>query len=160
MPTLSNYTKAITFGTEYLLKLVDGFDEEDWFYSHEESNNAHWNLGHIVEERTLFLQSIGVDVSPNSWESMFTFGEEPNEEQSSVSAEELIEALRQREKELVKALPYVKANMNLPLADEEWPIWDEFKTAEDYMNFNLFHEGYHIGQIGIVRKMRGKGRLM
>ena len=95
------------------------------------------------------------------WEAHFTIGAPPDGPCEDVPVDMLINAFREAGKTLGEALSTTapeKAQSPLPA-----PLTDGFpdggKTIESGARFLFFHEAYHLGQIGLLRRCAGKTGL-
>jgi uncharacterized damage-inducible protein DinB len=126
--------------------------------SHEESlvrpdsggNCINWVLGHILTSRNGILKMLGEPNMPDiEHYSQYARGSETVIDSSNaVPIEQLLENLQESQKRLENALN------NLSAEDMEKPT--EKSTVGETLEFLQFHETYHIGQLGILRRVAGK----
>lgn len=159
--SLNRYIKSFRFNTKFLTYIIKPLNQDDWFFKPKGGgNDAHWNLGHLVRQRSDLLIEAGIDIKRYEWEHFFKYGNEPKEERRVVQPEELIKSFNDREQLISKHLSKIDGSTLLPKEEGEWEIWSEINTLSDMMQFYLFHEGYHMGQIGYVRRMLGNKRVV
>ncbi|MGH7682224.1 MAG: DinB family protein [Candidatus Eiseniibacteriota bacterium] len=130
---------------------VNGLDHEDSLIQPTGGGNClNWVAGHIVANRTFILQMLG---------------EEP------VWSEPQMEPYKRGSKAIQdgsRAVPFasiladfekcqdrVQAGLGR-LNDEDLARKQGEQTLGDALHFLQFHEAYHIGQIGLLRRMAGK----
>ncbi len=106
-------------------------------------NSAHWILGHVLFIRNSLIELLGgVPVWKEEDFKHFDRGQKPIQEQlNSPDLETLKEFFQKSENELVRLFSQ-----------------DIVVRSEDRQNVVglVFHESYHAGQLGIVRKLLGK----
>jgi hypothetical protein len=131
--------------------------------THEESlkqpapagNNLNWVVGHIVRTRNLALVLVGK-------ESMFEMKEFDAYEKTPLSSsanairfEELVEKFDALEKPLfegIKAMPAEAYAAPAPFS----PTGNPDETVGSLLSGIGFHEAYHAGQTGLLRRLIGK----
>jgi hypothetical protein len=130
---------------------LEGFTEQDAMYQPDSGGNcANWILGHIVATRSQIMENLN---QPPFW----------NEEQIQpylrgsapiTDAESVIP--------LSKMLDDFKTNHEKFLAMLKQMTEDELKipingdTMYERLAFLQFHEAYHAGQLGLIRRLVGK----
>jgi len=143
--------KQLRFVRQMLLKVVDGVTEEmahqipDGF-----RNSIHWNLGHIyvVFERFAF-QYVGLPMQlPEGFKEQFENGTSPLTRPESVrvpSLEELKHLLAQQHERVQAALEHrLLKPIDPPYTTSAGMV---LASAEQFLTFNLFHEGMHLNAI-------------
>lgn len=126
--------------------------------SHEESlicpdqggNCINWVLGHILTSRNGILEKLGEPITPDSDKySQYARGSETVIDSSNaIPIKQLLRHLQESQEKLENALS------NLSEVDLEKPM--EKRTLGETLEFLQFHETYHIGQLGILRRIVGK----
>ena len=119
--------------------------------SHEESlkvplpgmNCANWVAGHIVKYKYDVLEALGVDKPAEDfsrYDRQKTFVPE-----DAASIEELVTLSRELSDTIVDKLK-----------QREWSETGEDVEVLTRISFWGFHESYHVGQLGMLRKALGK----
>ena len=141
----------------FLRKLVIGFSDEDWLQTPADGmNSAHWILGHLVWGRLTLLRKIGEEIPGEDWESDFSIGSQPDGSRR-IEAVELQGRFRILGRLLVEKIESMEEEqLSLPL---EKPMPDGANTVAGLVRFMCFHESYHIGQLGLLRRLLGKPGL-
>lgn len=115
-------------------------------------NSINWVLGHIASYRQLMLEKLGTtSVWPAQRTECYargTSGEVPDALRISTAASlDAIRAAGEILKPLLQALsPEAMAG----------PSSNPRQTFGEQLSFLLFHESYHVGQIGLLRRLTGK----
>jgi hypothetical protein len=141
---------------ESLINMVtDKFDAEDWAAAPETGgNNPIWILGHITTSRRCLLRQLRIEVPEESWERFFGMGSQLKDPGAYPSPASLDEHFRNAGAALTKRLG------NLTIDEADAPMGTTFPDGSNTIgkgaHFLYFHEVYHLGQIGLLRRMRGK----
>lgn len=123
---------------------TDGLSEEDALMQPTNGGNSlNWVLGHIIATRDDILKIL--DQKP-LWDeqtvSLYKRGSFPGSDPTEiVSLSRLLEDFESSQKHLISALE------NIDSGDE--------KTIEKLAGLS-FHESYHVGQTGLLRRIAGK----
>ncbi len=124
-------------------------------------NCANWIAGHLVKARSDTLALLGAEspYAPDRFERYAT-GKPPLTELSeALPFEELQENFASLQQPLVDALRAADAEtLARPVPDS--PTGNPDETVGSFMVAVAFHEPYHIGQGGLLRRMLGKERLL
>jgi len=147
------------FNRSTIEMLVDGFGTEDWARpaSDDGGNTAHWIVGHVAVARRSVVRRLGDEIPADEWEQSFEMNVTPAGTAGYPAPEILLEDIRESGKRLTRIL----AEMTPEQAAEEWgsAFPDGGTTLADGVQFMHFHESYHIGQLGLLRRISGKKRL-
>jgi len=133
------------------------FSDEDWSRLPSESggNSAHWILGHLSASRRYLLRKLGAALPMADWEEAFGAGVDPVVLDGHPSPAEFavdLEACGARLEETLGALTQ-------EAADAEWGgsgFPDGSTTIGGGAHFLHFHESYHVGQLGLIRRICGR----
>jgi uncharacterized damage-inducible protein DinB len=131
---------------------LEGFTDKDAFIQPPKGGNcANWVLGHIVQSRIMILKLIGGE---QVWEgetgSIYARGsKELQSEDGTFPIKRLLEDFAASQENIGAALDR--------LTDEELLKEADGKMLQEKLSFFYFHEGYHLGQLGLLRRMAGKG---
>ena len=141
----------------YLKLLVRGFNEEDWLRPPAEGlSNALWVLGHLAWGRMTLLRRLGEELPEDSWENQFSIGSRV-EGSPEISASELLDKFTLLGRLLVDRIESMEQeNLDSPL-EKQMP--DGTDTVAGLVRFMCFHESYHLGQMGLLRRLNGKPGL-
>jgi hypothetical protein len=122
----------------------------------ENSNPMVWMAGHLAQSRVRLARLLGVERDV-PWPSLFLRGSPPPESEGYPALAEIRRewetagsALRSRLRTMTDEELYGELQVKIPSTDG---------TLEGAIVFALFHEGYHVGQMGYVRRTLGKERI-
>jgi len=149
---LQALAQRFAFNEGFLDKLTAGFTEADWLRRHGEANSAQWLLGHLTATRGEAARLIGAQLPVEPWDPHFGLGRKPSAASDDVAPALLREAFRIRGAALRERL--VTITPDQAASDfREFP-WGT-KDLSGGMHFLHFHESYHLGQIGLIRRIAG-----
>jgi uncharacterized damage-inducible protein DinB len=153
MAQLDLVAAQFRFHEAMLARTVEGFEDADWLHRPGEANHAHWILGHIAATRRYLLRRLGEKVDEEAWEKEFAQGTKPGEKPEPAPAALIkdVQLLGAQLEMRIKSLTLEE--MEAPI---EKPMPDGSKTRAGMARFLLFHEAYHLGQLGLLRRIRGK----
>jgi uncharacterized damage-inducible protein DinB len=142
---------------EGLLQLVgEGLTDDEWKRRPSDvgGNPALWILGHVAMVRRKALQRLGLKMDPAAWAEHFVPNRAPGDSSAWPSAAELTGDFRRSG----EALAARCAELGADELAEEWgkTFPDGSTTVEGGLHFLYFHETYHLGQIGLIRRLCGK----
>ena len=134
-------------------RALDGLgDSEMWQSPPGGGNPMAWVLGHVTEYRTVLLTLMGHPM-PLEWgERVFARGS-ARREPATYPDRRVIEACWKATHGAMRdAFAAVTADRLAAPAKMELP---GVKTIADQIAFGAFHESYHVGQMGYVRRQLG-----
>ena len=157
---LAPLAKRYFFNSGVIAQLVDGFSAGDWARppAGEGGNTAHWILGHLAAARRSLVRKLGEDLPEESWESVFDLGSKPESTDGYPAPPALLEDLNESGKLLTTRLE----GMSQEDGAQEWgtSFPDGGTTLADGAHFLHFHESYHVGQLGLLRRMCGHAGMV
>ena len=102
------------------------------------------------------LRRLGEELPEESWENQFSIGSRV-EGSPGISASELLDKFTLLGRLLVDRIESMgQENLDSPL---EKPMPDGTDTVAGLVRFMCFHESYHLGQLGLLRRLNGKPGL-
>ena len=148
---MSHNIETVTiFGyNDYALKTnMTGITQEDSLVTPPNNGNCiNWILGHIIVTRDEMLEAMGLEKICNDLiTKAYISGSEPVKRNDAWDIEGLMQLFDQSQEIITKHME----TLNLD---------DQIDKRKGYAGF-AFHESYHIGQIGILRRMLGKESLI
>lgn len=151
---------TLAFARRLTLGLLDGFEGDAWFHRpFAGANHALWTLGHIAWADDEFLEKLKgrSPQLPPKWYELFAMGSTVEDEAGAYpDPKELFDALAVQREDLLAWF----ASMN----DEQLaaPLPDDWKSfAPNFgavMSSIAWHEGFHAGQLSVIRKSLGMPR--
>ncbi len=132
-------------------RLAAGMEEADWRHR-EGGNPARWILAHLIASKRGLLRALGAGSPPEAWEALAGRGGSAAAELPDALA--LLPAWHADNAALVTRLEDL--NSAAAAAPSPRPMPDGSATIGAMARFLQFHEAYHLGQIGLLRRQCGK----
>ena len=132
-------------------KNLDGITlEESLFQPQSAGNCVNWVLGHIVATRNQVMKLIGekpiwseVEAAP------YVRGSKPlTNRKKALMLEKMLTDLKTSQDTILNTL--------LRMSPEEWEAPVDDSTVYEQLAILQFHEAYHAGQLGLLRRLLGK----
>jgi hypothetical protein len=138
-------------------KALHGLDPDELSRAPAENTNPMvWMAGHLAQSRVRLGKLLGVEAEV-PWPSLFQRESSPPSAQRYPALADIRRvwdqagaALRTRLRAMSDADLYGELEVKIPSTDG---------TLRGAIVFALFHEGYHVGQMGYVRRTLGKDRI-
>lgn len=134
-------------------RVLDGFTDETIHKRPDGTGNpAHFILGHITATRYQLARILGVKIEAD-WEKLFDRGAEVKDAAQYPSTTELREAFGRVAEAMAQRFEEV-TEIDLS-AEPPWEPPTMENSIRGLANFLAFHESYHIGQLGYLRRLVG-----
>jgi len=137
-------TKQFTYSYEVLKMNTDGLSDDDALIQPNNGGNSlNWVVGHIIATRDVIFKKLGHKLL---WDEQTTLlydrGTFPISDPTKVvSLSKLLEDFESSQQHLITALE------NIDAGDKE---------IVKKLTLFSFHESYHVGQTGLLRRMAGR----
>lgn len=138
-------------------KAVNGVSFTDLLRAPKGTNSLLWSWGHLTNARCGLAIMLGVE-RERFHTDLFSKGAEVEDPSSLPSPEETRACWDEVTEQLEERFESMSAEEWSQPAPRDFPIED--KTLRGAATFLSFHEGYHLGQMALVRKWLGLGRLV
>ena len=103
-------------------------------------NNINWILGHIVSSRDTIHEKMGLPlICNNTIKKTYGRGSSSTNTENAISLAEMLKTLESSQEMILAAIPEI----------------DDVDVIKR-IAFYGFHEAYHVGQLGLMRKIIGK----
>jgi hypothetical protein len=135
-------------------KALHGLDQSELTRAPSQTSNPMvWMAGHLAQSRARLARLLGAEHEV-PWPSLFQRGAPPPGSETYPPITEIRRAwesagsaLRARLRTMTDAELFADLQLRIPSTDG---------TLRGAIVFALFHEGYHVGQMGYVRRTLGK----
>ena len=155
MEHIANIFKA---NTDIASKAVADVATEDWFRTPgNDSNHLMWVMGHLVVHRGMTLKLLGGQWD-TPWAPLFARGAERVADQEYPSADEIKNAWQQVSSDLLSAVRNAPADLLSNASAAGSPSFDGKVSGN--VALLAFHDAYHAGQVGYLRKWLGYGQTV
>jgi hypothetical protein len=121
----------------------------------KDGNCLNWVLGHIVRTRIMQMQLLGID-SPYAIEQYAAYDKTPvKDDGNAIAWDTLVEQYRALQKPIDAGLGQLTPTQMSAKAPFS-PTGNPDETVGSLLAGISFHEAYHAGQLGILRRICGK----
>lgn len=156
LPELLPLAHLYAHGARSLQALVGDFSAEDWRVKDAVGHDPRWILGHLAAMRMRVVGLLGGEAPEAAWTAAFGRGSSPAD-MPDLDPTVLLEAFQHAHR---KAEPLwdgvTAARLAEPLGRT---LPDGSDTLGGALRFLLWHEAYHLGQLGMMRRLAGKAEL-
>lgn len=137
-------------------KNVEGLSHEDSLKQPAEGgSNVNWIMGHVVRSRNQALQLVGVPSSIDE-EAYGVYSDgPPTNASNAVRFDSILEAFNAMQSRLVQGLQNLSDDDARKKASFS-PTGNPDETVGSLLAAFVFHETYHVGQTGVLRRICGK----
>ena len=156
-PAVQALADQFTVVTNTYLKALDGLDRDTLLTRPgARSNSALWVAGHLVQSRARLINILGGS-RELPWPELFRTGSTIVDPTAYPDAPAIIAQWRELTDDLMRRLDTVDA---AALAGDAPPrVASQDGTLRGAIALFAFHEGYHVGQLGFLRKWLGHSSL-
>ncbi|MFN7914900.1 MAG: DinB family protein [Vicinamibacterales bacterium] len=135
---------------------LEGLSDEDaWYQMEGKANPIAWMLGHLTETRAQLLGMLGTSWDPG-WGGRFKRGSERMDRSAYPTVAEIGAKFAETHAAMQAAFAVLTAER---LASPSPVSFAGAQTVADLLAFFAFHEAYHLGQVGFIRKNLGHSSL-
>jgi uncharacterized damage-inducible protein DinB len=155
MPPYGDLGGLYRFHARLLGLLAQGLDDADWRHR-AGGNSALWLLAHITTCKLGLLRALGEARDGQPWEAGVVRGGSPDAELPD--AQILLPCWQAANETLVARLDTLSEEQAARPSPRSMP--DGGATLGAMARFLHFHEAYHLGQLGMLRRQRGKSGVI
>ena len=149
-------------GAKVFAANFDGLTHDDSLVHPKGGGNCvNWVLGHLVKARNDALGLLGADplYPPNDFDRYATGKPPLTDPGEALPFPMLQESFTSLQQPLVAALRAVSSEtLARPVPDS--PTGNPNETVSSFIVAIAFHEAYHLGQVGLLRRTLGKDRAL
>ena len=153
-PRLDQFAKMFNFDSGIFSKALEGVKPEDLHATpNKDCASLLWLAGHLVKSRYYLANLIGAS-DEYEWSNMFNGDGSPIKDPSDYpSIEEIKKAFEDISKKLMSGFKKLDDSGLDKKLKSNWPQGDD--THFGAISFMCWHEGWHIGQMSVLRKQLG-----
>ena len=122
-----------------------------------DSNPMIWIVGHMAATRCSLLVMLGKKVE-HPWGDLFARGSTVDDDSEFPPLADLVSKWRETDEALKQRLEEMTDEELSADAPRDFPIED--KSIRGAINFLVYHEVYHFGQMALLKKFLGQGSLV
>ena len=136
---------------------LDGITDADSLIQPKPAGNSiNWVVGHILISRNNILDLLGEEaIVDKSGFSAYARGSDPGQQVDMTVLSQLMDDLIRSQNKLETASGMLtEKELNSPVSNDN--NGDSKVLLVDQLLFLQFHEAYHVGQTGLLRRMTGR----
>jgi len=154
IPELVSAAKSYGVGDSFVEALVGDFSAADWKVRDSAGHSPIWLLGHVATYRQRVLAMMGVEHPAEPWEAAFVRGTSPADVPADQDPRQLIQAFHAAHKAMAGRWDALTPEAMAKPFGRTLP--DGSDTVGGALAFVAWHEAYHLGQLGFMRRLAGK----
>lgn len=133
---------------------VGDFQPGDWLVRDAAGHDARWITGHVTVYRRRLVAMMGGPELTETWEAAFMRGTTPDAVPTELDGATIVHAFHEAHLMMVPRWDALSdADLAKPLGRT---LLDGGDTIRAGLRFLLWHETYHLGQLGLLRRLVGK----
>jgi uncharacterized damage-inducible protein DinB len=153
--TAASLKTQFDFQTRLFNNVLEGLSNDETNTRHSEQiNHIKWIAGHITNTRLDILNRLTGGVPDTSYGAQFGRGSVLDMHATYPAIEEIIAKWNGTSTAISEGLNNLPEEILDSKAPAPTPVPDD--TVRGMLSFLIAHEGHHIGQLSILRKMAGK----
>lgn len=148
---------AFALGDRFLERQVGDFTETDWNVRDAAGHDPRWIVGHLAAMRRRVLALMGIPRPAEPWEQFFGRGTSPAGLPPDLDPKALVADVHASQAAMVPAWKHLTVGALAEGLGRTLP--DGSDTVGGALRFLAWHEAYHLGQLGILRRLAGRSGL-
>lgn len=137
--------------------LVGDFVDADWRVQDPLGHDSRWIVGHLAATRLRLVGMVGLTPMTAAWQADFARGTSPKTLPQELDMAELLRSFHHAHRQLRSAWEGLTADiLAQPLG---YTLPDGSDTIGGALRVLAWHEAYHLGQLGLMRRLVGKPGL-
>ena len=154
LPELIPLAHQYAVGDRFLTLLTGDFADADWLTRDATGHDARWIVGHLAVTRDRCVGMMGLPPRSAGWHQAVMRGTRPEGVFDSVFGPELAASFHAAHQLMVGRWEALTASdIAAPLGRT---LPDGADTIGGALRFLAWHEAYHCGQLGLIRRLVGK----
>lgn len=158
LPSLISIAHGCSLNAWAFGRCVDDFSAADWLVHDSHGHSARWIAGHIAVHRHQALGLMGLSLSRLDWADSFRRGSSPDGVPSWLDGGIIRAAFFDAHQAMTSAWEgLTNTQVNHPLGRA---LPDGGDTVLAGLRFLTWHESYHVGQLGMLRRIAGRPAIV
>ena len=151
---LESIAKVYAVGDSALEALVGDFSPADWRVTDAVGHSAVWIVGHLALLRNRVAALVGPAPAAQPWEAAFGKGTAPADVPADLDPKRLVQSFHAAQKAMAGRWEALTAEDLAKPFGRTLP--DGSDTVGGALGYLAWHEAYHLGQLGFLRRLAGK----
>jgi uncharacterized damage-inducible protein DinB len=148
---------AYAWADQILDRLVGDLSPVEWRYRDGAGHSARWVFGHVASYRLKVLEMMGLPAPPAPWAAAFARGTSDADVPEDLDMAMVIRAFHEAQGRMAARWDALTPeDLARPLGRT---LPDGSDTLGGGIRFLAWHEAYHFGQLGVLRRLAGKPGL-
>lgn len=157
LPSLVPVAYLYAHNDRVLDRLVGDFAPADWRVRDPAGHDALWIVGHLAITRRRLVAMAGLPPLGAEWDAAFQRGTRPEAVPEGIDPTLLVAAIHEAQRQLAGRWDAIAdTDLAKPLGRT---LPDGSDTIGGAIRFLSWHEAYHLGQLGLLRRLAGKPGL-
>lgn len=157
LPEHSATAHAYAWADQILDRLVGDLSHEEWRHRDAAGHTARWILGHVASYRLRVLEMMGLPAPEASWAMAFARGTSDADVPEDLDMATVVRAFHEAQGRMAAQWDTLTPeHLAKPLGRT---LPDGSDTLGGGIRFLAWHEAYHFGQLGVLRRLAGKPGL-
>ena len=154
LPALTALSHLYHVNDGMLDRCVGDFQPDDWLVRDPAGHDARWISGHVTVYRKRVMPMMGLTARSDDWDVAFQRGTLPDAVPAALDGAMIVRAFHEAHQAMVPHWETItEADLHNPLGRS---LPDGGTTIGAGLRFLLWHETYHLGQLGLLRRLVGK----
>lgn len=148
---------AYAWADQILDRLVGDLSPEEWRHRDATGHTARWVFGHVASYRLRMLEMMGLPAPSAPWAAAFARGTSDADVPEDLDMARVIRAFHEAQGRMAAHWDALTPeHLAKPLGRT---LPDGSDTLGGGIRFLAWHEAYHFGQLGVLRRLAGKPGL-
>ncbi|MBA3846887.1 MAG: DinB family protein [Planctomycetes bacterium] len=154
LPELVPLAHQYQVSAGFIDRLVGDFAAPDWAARDATGHDARWIVGHLAAIRARCGGMMGLEARAKPWHAAVGRGSRPDQVSAEVQGADLLAAFHAAHRAMAERWDSLTpADLAKPLGRT---LPDGADTNGGALRFLAWHEAYHLGQLGLIRRLVGK----
>ena len=154
LPELLATARIYATSEHMLTRLVGDFTPEDWLARDPVGHTPLWVVGHLATYRKKVAAMVGAPQPEAPWEAAFLKGTAPADVPADLDVQAVLASFRASHAAILGRWEALTAVAMAEPYGRTLP--DGTDTIGGAIGFMAWHETYHLGQLGLLRRLAGK----
>lgn len=154
LPELTATAATFAFNDRSLDGLVKEFSPADWAVQDAAGHSPRWIMGHLATYRHRVLAQMGAPVPAAPWEDCFTRGRSSADVPADLDMAPVVAAFHAALAAMAERWEALTPEDLAQPVGRRLP--DGSEDTGGLIRFLAWHETYHLGQLGLLRRLVGR----